>query len=62
MCIRASRLAHTKNIMDETNELQPNTFFIEVSGSGLPEVDGLFVPSTALPAKSESGTDSSLGD
>ncbi|MFQ3271285.1 MAG: hypothetical protein ACI9A1_001608 [Lentimonas sp.] len=27
--------------MIETNELQPNTFFIEVSGSGLPEVDGL---------------------
>jgi UMP-CMP kinase len=47
--------------MDETNELQPNTFFIEVSGSGLPEVDGLFVPSTAPPAKSESGTASSLG-
>ncbi|MGJ8650989.1 MAG: nucleoside monophosphate kinase [Opitutaceae bacterium] len=47
--------------MDETNELQPNTFFIEVSGSGLPEVDGLFVPSTAPPAKSESGTVSSLG-
>jgi len=47
--------------MVETNELKPNTFFIEVSGSGLPEVDGLFVPSTAPPAKSESGTVSSLG-
>ncbi|MDF1743994.1 MAG: hypothetical protein P1V19_09865 [Gimesia sp.] len=45
----------------ETNEQTPNTFFIEVSGSGLPEVDGLFVPSTAPPAKSESGTTSSLG-
>ena len=47
--------------MAETNELKPNTFFIEVSGSGLPEVDGLFVPSTAPPAKSESGTVSSPG-
>lgn len=48
-------------IMAETKALTPNTFFIEVSGSGLPEVDGLFVPSTAPPAKSESGTVSSLG-
>lgn len=47
--------------MVESNELKPNTFFIEVSGAGLPEVDGLFVPSTAPPAKSESGTISSLG-
>lgn len=47
--------------MVETNELKPNTFFVEVSGSGLPEVDGLFVPSTAPPAKSESGTVSSAG-
>ena len=47
--------------MVESNELKPNTFFIEVSGCGLPEVDGLFVPSTAPPAKSESGTESSLG-
>lgn len=47
--------------MTEPNALKPNTFFIEVSGSGLPEVDGLFVPSTAPPAKSESGTVSSLG-
>jgi UMP-CMP kinase len=47
--------------MAETNELMPNTFFIEVSGSGLPEVDGLFIPSTAPPAESESGTVSSLG-
>lgn len=45
----------------ESNELKPNTFFVEVSGSGLPEVDGLFVPSTAPPAESESGTASSLG-
>lgn len=47
--------------MVESNKLVPNTFFIEVSGAGLPEVDGLFVPSTAPPAKSESGTVSSLG-
>ncbi len=47
--------------MGETNELQPNTYFVVVSGAGLPEVDGLFVPSTAPPAKSESGTLSSLG-
>ena len=47
--------------MVETNELKPNAFFVEVSGSGLPEVDSLFVPSTAPPAKSESGTVSSLG-
>ncbi len=47
--------------MVETKTLKPNTFFIEVSGSGLPEVDGLFVPSTAPSTKSESGTVSSLG-
>jgi adenylate kinase family enzyme len=47
--------------MHETTTPTPNTFFIEISGSGLGEVDGLFVPSTAPPAKSESGTDSSLG-
>ena len=47
--------------MTESAELKPNTFFIEVSGSGLPEVDGLFVPSTAPPAESESGTVSSVG-
>jgi UMP-CMP kinase len=42
-------------------ELKPNTLFIEVSGAGLPEVDGLFVPSTAPPVESESGTVSSTG-
>jgi len=47
--------------MDETNELPPNILFIEVSGAGLPEVDGLFIPSTAPPAESESGTVSSQG-
>jgi len=47
--------------MAETNELEPNTFFIEVTGAGLPEVDGLFVPSVAPPTESESGTVSSPG-
>ncbi len=47
--------------MTDSSDLPPNTFFIEVSGSGLPEVDGLFVPSTAPPVESESGTVSSLG-
>lgn len=50
-----------KEIMIETKALQPNTLFVEVSGAGLPEVDGLFVPSIAPPAKSESGILSSLG-
>ena len=48
-------------MMVERNELPPNTFYVEMSGSGLPEVDGLFVPSTAPPAESESGTVSSVG-
>ena len=43
------------------SEPKPNTLYIEVTGSGLPEVDGLFVPSTAPPTKSESGTVSSPG-
>ena len=47
--------------MADTNQPKPNTFFVEVTGAGLPEVDGLFVPSTAPPTKSESGTVSSLG-
>jgi adenylate kinase family enzyme len=50
-----------EDIMAESNELKPNTFFVEVSGAGIPEVDGLFVPSTAPPTKSESGTVSTLG-
>ena len=40
---------------------ESNCLYLEVSGAGLPEVDGLFVPSTAPPAKSESGTVSSPG-
>jgi len=47
--------------MSESNDLPPNTYYIEVSGAGLPEVDGLFVPSTAPPTESESGTLSSTG-
>lgn len=47
--------------MEPTIETQPNTYFVEVSGAGMPEVDGLFVPSTAPPTESESGTLSSVG-
>lgn len=47
--------------MNTTTQLPPNTLFIEVTGSGLPEVDGLYIPSEALPQKSESGTLSSQG-
>lgn len=47
--------------MVDKNAPKPNTLFIEVKGAGLPEVDGLFVPSTAPPTQSESGTVSSLG-
>ncbi|MFN4062463.1 MAG: nucleoside monophosphate kinase [Paracoccus hibiscisoli] len=46
----------TKNIVSKRNNL-----FIEVSAAGLREVDGLYVPSTAPPAESESGTLSSVG-
>lgn len=45
----------------ETAAQEANTLFIEVSGCGIPEVDGLFVPSTAPPALSESGTLSKTG-
>jgi UMP-CMP kinase len=47
--------------MTEAEKFKPNTLFIEVSGAGLPEVDGLYVPSSAPPTKSESGTMSSIG-
>ncbi|RPG13842.1 MAG: adenylate kinase [Phycisphaera sp. TMED9] len=47
--------------MPPTDAPIPNTLFIEVSGAGIPEIDGLFVPSTAPSAASESGTVSSLG-
>lgn len=42
--------------MPKTTNVQTNTFYLEVSGAGLPEVDGLYVPSTAPPKTSESGT------
>lgn len=42
-------------------DLEKNNLFIEVSGAGLPEADGLFVPSTAPPTMSESGTMSMIG-
>lgn len=51
----------TRDNIVNPRTLKPNTLFIEVSGAGLPEVDGLFVPSTAPPTASESGTVSSLG-
>lgn len=47
--------------MDDTVKRQRNTLFIEVSGAGLPEVDGLYVPSQAPPAKSEANVMSSAG-
>lgn len=47
--------------MTEPHALTANTLFIEVMGSGLPEVDGLYLPSVAPPAKSESGTVSTQG-
>lgn len=47
--------------MTHPESRESNTLFVEVSGAGLPEVDGLYVPSTAPPAKSESGTVSSPG-
>jgi UMP-CMP kinase len=48
-------------MMTKAEALEPNTLFVEVSGAGLPEVDGLYIPSTAPPVKSESGTVSSPG-
>ncbi|MEX1199858.1 MAG: nucleoside monophosphate kinase [Methylophaga sp.] len=47
--------------MTEAEKRETNTLFVEVSGAGLPEADGLYIPSTAPPAKSESGTVSSPG-
>lgn len=47
--------------MTQIEKFEPNTLFIEVSGAGLPEVDGLYVPSTAPATMSESGTLSSVG-
>jgi len=47
--------------MSESQDFKPNTYYIEVIGAGISEVDGLFVPSLAPAQKSESGTMSSLG-
>jgi len=47
--------------MTKFDTFEPNTLFVEISGAGMPEVDGLYVPSTAPPAKSESGSLSSPG-
>ncbi len=47
--------------MTDDSAAPPNTLFIEVSGAGITDVNGLFVPSTAPPQKSESGTLSSPG-
>lgn len=47
--------------MSKEENFQTNNLFIKVSGSGLPEVDGLYVPSETPPTKSESGTISSPG-
>ncbi|TGD41687.1 adenylate kinase [Pseudotabrizicola sediminis] len=47
--------------MTKTDTSAPHTLFIEVSGAGLAEVDGLYIPSTAPPAESESGTLSTAG-
>jgi UMP-CMP kinase len=44
-----------------TEAAKSNDLFIEVSGSGLSEVDGLYVPSEAPPTTSESGVVSSPG-
>jgi len=38
-----------------------NKYWITVNGSGTPECDGLYSPSTAPPTVSESGTTSSIG-
>lgn len=47
--------------MSNTGQQSPNELYIEVSGAGLPEVDGLYVPSTEPAKESESGTLSSPG-
>jgi len=47
--------------MSDSNDLPPNTYYIEVSEAGLPEVDGLYMPSTAPASESESGTLSAPG-
>ncbi len=57
--------SHRKSTMNsKPSQPEPsisNQLFVVVSGAGLPEVDGLFVPSTAPASASESGTMSSPG-
>jgi len=45
----------------ENTTVEPNTLYIEVSVSGLPEVDGLYIPSAAPPVTSEAGIVSTQG-
>ena len=40
---------------------KPNTMWITVEGSGTPECDGLYCPSTEPEKVSDSGTKSSIG-
>ena len=47
--------------MNSNTSSTPNSLFIEVSGAGLSEVDGLYIPSTEPAKESESGTLSSPG-
>ena len=47
--------------MTDKGTQTPNTLYLEVSGAGLPEVDGLYIPSTEPPTTSESGTISTPG-
>lgn len=47
--------------MKDTEQLPINALYIEVSGAGLPEVDGLYVPSEAPPTTSEANVMSSQG-
>lgn len=54
---------YVNNFSEYSSKLDtlPNTYFITVTGSGMPELDGLFVPSQQPPKESESGTMSQLG-
>ncbi len=54
-------MSYSGNLMAESTDPKTNRFYIEVTGAGIPEVDGLFVPSTAPPTESESGTLSEAG-
>lgn len=54
-------IAQQSPAMEKTTEPAPNTLFVEVTGAGLPEVDGLFEPSKAAISTSESGIPSSPG-